>query len=334
MDFYKNKNVLVTGGTGLIGRPLVELLLQAGANVRVASLDEVSRCPKGAEFVPGNLMHLDFCRQVVSGIDYVFHVAGVKGSVGIGVSRAASFFVPALMVNTNMMEAARQAGVKRYLFTSSVAVYPPAQVFREDDAWSGDPHPTDRYAAWAKRMGELQAETYKHEYGWDKIAIVRPLNVYGPWDNFDPETAMVIPALIERALSETPLRVWGDGSAIRDFIYSEDVARGMMLALEKGADCIPINLGSGRGISIGELVETILSQLLTPPTVFWDTTKETGEKAKIMDITRAREKLGFEPRISLKEGIKRTIDWYLTHRDEICLSSTRRFNVFRQGIPA
>lgn len=326
---YKNKNVLVTGGTGLIGRPLVELLLEAEAKVRVVSMDDPSRCPEGAEFVKGNLMHLDICRQIAEGMDYVFHVAGNKGSVRLGVSRAASFFVPALMMNTNMMEAARQAGVERYLFTSSVAVYPPAQILSEDDAWSSNPHPTDRYAAWMKRIGELQAEAYKQEYGWDKIAIVRPTGVYGPWDNFDPESAMAVATLIRRVLDgENPLVVWGDGSAVRDFIYSRDVAHGMMLALEKGANCTPINLGTGKGASIKELVETIVSFVHEPPLIRWDAEKQTGESIRLMDMTRAKEMLGFEAKTSLREGIKETMQWYLANRDV----ANKRYNVFRQGI--
>lgn len=324
---YANRSVLVTGGTGLIGRPLVELLLQAGANVRVASLDDKSRCPEGAEFVRGNLIHWDFCRKVVDGVDYVFHLVGTKGSVGIGNAKAASFFVPHLLFNTHMMEAARQANVQRYLFTSSIAVYPSAQIFKEDDAWNGHPHPTDRYAGWAKRMGELQAAAYKLEYGWDKIAIIRPSNVYGPFDNFDTETAMVIPTLVRRIVDgENPLVVWGDGSAIRDFIYSTDVAEGMMLALERASNCTPVNLGSGRGVSIKELVETITSLVPKPPKVVWDTEKQSGESIRVMDITRAREMIGFVPKTSLKQGIKQTIDWYIQNRDR----ANDRYNVFKQ----
>lgn len=324
---YKGKNVLVTGGTGLIGRPLVELLLQAGATVRVASLDDEKRCPKGAEFVRGNLIHWDFCRKVVKDMNYVFHIAGTKGSVGMGNSKAASFFVPHLLLNTHMMEAAKQAKVDRYLFTSSIAVYPPAGLFIEDEAWNGHPHQTDKYAAWAKRIGELQAEVYKLETGWDKIAIVRPANVYGPFDNFDPKTAMVVPALIRRIFDgENPLVVWGDGSAIRDFIYSRDVAEGMMLALEKAANCKPINLGSGKRTSIKELVETILSLIDDPPEVVWNLEKQSGENIRLMDMTRAKETIGFVPRTSLKRGIKETLDWYLQNIGVV----DDRYNVFKQ----
>lgn len=324
---YKNKRVLVTGGTGLIGRPLVDLLLKEGARVRIASLDDASRSPKDAEFMRGNLIHWDFCKKVVKDMDYVFHVAGTKGSTNIGSSKAASFFVPHLLFNTHMMEAARQAGIKGYLFTSSIGVYPPVDIFVEDKAWDAAPHPGDKYAAWAKRMGELQADTYKLEHGWDKIAIVRPANVYGPHDNFDPKTAMVIPALIRRALDgENPLVVWGDGSEIRDFIFSRDVAKGMALALEKGANCTPINLGSGQRTTIREVVETIVRHVPNPPTIAWDKTKKAAQKIRLMDTTRAEETIGFEATTSLDDGIKETMDWYFLNAKNV----DKRYNVFKK----
>jgi len=214
-----------------------------------------------------------------------------------------------------------------YLYTSSIAVDSPSGVFVEDKAWDGPPHPTDRFAAWAKRMGELQAEAYKVEYGWDKIAIVRPANVYGPYDNFDSKTAMVIPALISRvAAGENPLVVWGDGSAIRDFIFARDCAEGMLLALGKETSCTPINLGSGKGTSIKELVQTILACFPNPPQVIWDTSKSSGQDIRLMDISRANEILGFTPKTSLRQGIKETVEWYKPNRHV----ASKRYNVFHQ----
>jgi GDP-L-fucose synthase len=327
MGFYDRKNVLVTGGTGLIGRPLVELLVQAGAKVRVVSLDDPSRCPAGADFIKGNLVHWEVCQNAVRDMDLVFHLAGTKGSVGIGQTRAASFLVPHLLFNTHMMEASRQAKVDRFLFTSSIGVYPPAEVFVEDDAWKAPPHVTDRFAGWAKRIGELQAEACKIEYGWDRIAIVRPANVYGPYDNFDAKTAMVVPALISRAVGgEDPLTVWGDGSAVRDFIFGRDVAEGMMLALERGANCIPINLGSGTGASIRQLVEAIVSCLDRPPKVAWDNSKPSGESIRLMDMRRAREMIGFSAPTPLAQGVKETVAWYRTNLS----AAAQRYNVFQQ----
>ena len=312
----------------MIGRALTELLLAADAKVRVASLDAPELCPEGAEFIRANLVRWEVCQQIVKDMDYVFHLVGTKGSVGIGESKAASFFVPHLLFNTHMMEAARQAKVARFLLTSSVAISPPAEVFVEDDAWTGSPHPTDRFAAWAKRMGELQAEAYKIEYGWDEIAIVRPANVYGPYDNFDPQTAMVIPALIHRVRSgENPLVVWGDGSAIWDFIFSRDCARGMMLALENGANCTPVNLGSGEGLSIKELGEAGVACVDDPPGVEWDADKQSGDSIRLMDMTRAREMIGFVPETPIQEGVRQTVEYHKS----IAGSVSARYNVFKQG---
>ncbi len=322
---YANKNVLVTGGTGLIGRALVELLLGAGANVRVVSLDEASRCPKGAEFMRGNLMHWDFCQKIVKDMEYVFHLAGIKGSPAMTARKPASFFVPIIVINTNMMETARKCGVKRYLYTSTVGVYSPAEVLYEDDVWKTFPSENDKFAGWAKRMGELQAEAYKIEYGWDNVAIVRPANVYGPYDNFDPNNAMVIPSLIKRALDgENPFIVWGDGSPIRDFIHAEDVGRGMLLALEKGMGQA-INIGSGVGVSIREIVEIIVNNMKVRPKVAWDTSKPSGDKKRLMDVSRAKA-MGFQPMIPIKEGVIGVMDWYQKNRDTV----NKRFNVFTE----
>jgi GDP-L-fucose synthase len=324
---YKEKKVLVTGGTGLIGRPLVEMLIEKGAQVRIASLDDQSRAHPGAEFIKVDLTKLKNCMEVCDGMDFVFHLAGIKGSPAMTRTRPASFFVPTILFNTNMMESARQCRVKRYLFTSTIGVYAPAEVFFEDDVWETFPSKNDRFAGWAKRMGELQAQAYGIEYGWRDIAVVRPANVYGPYDNFDPNNAMVIPSLINRALGgENPLVVWGDGSAVRDFIHARDVAKGMLLAIEKGVGD-PINLGSGEGVSIKQLVDVIVSNLEEPPQVIWDTSKPSGDKKRLMDISRAKA-IGFEPQISIEEGIKEVMKWYKNNKDVV----HKRYNVFTESM--
>ena len=324
MAFYSGKIVLVTGGTGLIGRPLVELLLGERARVRVASLDDPMLAPKGVDFRRADLREFSQCMEVVAGCDVVFHLAGVKGSPAMTAQRPASFFVPTLTFNTNMMEAARRQGVERYLFTSSIGVYSPAEVFHEDDVWKTFPSPNDRFAGWAKRMGELQAEAYRIEYGWNKISIVRPANVYGQYDNFDPKNAMVIPSLIHRALSgENPLVVWGDGSAVRDFIHARDVARGMMLMVEKGCT-EPVNLGSGKGVTIREIAEAVAS-LIPGLKIKWDTTKPAGDAKRVMDTGLATS-IGFKPQIGLCEGIGETLNWYRENR----ASSSQRYNAFTE----
>ncbi len=325
MSAFKNKKVLVTGGTGLIGTPLVELLVEQGAHVRIASLDDPSRAHPKAEFVRTNLMVFDNCKAACKEIEYVFHLAGIKGSPAMTAKKPASFFVPTITFNTLMMEAARQAGVQGYLFTSTNGIYAPAEVMREDDVWKTFPSSNDKFAGWAKRMGELQAEAYQIEYGWKNIAIVRPANVYGPFDNFDPANAMVIPSLIRRAMDgENPLTVWGDGSQIRDFIHAKDVARGMLLAAEKNIP-EPINLGSGTGITIKQIVDIIVSNLDVKPEVIWDTSKPSGDKKRVLDVTRARS-YGFTPSVSLEEGIRGVMEWYKNNKNQV----DKRFNVFTQ----
>jgi GDP-L-fucose synthase len=327
MSFYRGKRVLVTGGTGLIGRPLVEMLIEAGATVTIASLDDGSRAHPAAKFRRVDLREFAECMAVAKEQEIVFQLAGVKGSPAMTAQRPASFFVPTLMFSINMMEAARRCGVERYLFTSSIGVYAPAEVFREDDVWKTFPSPNDRFAGWAKRMGELQAEAYRIEYGWDRISIVRPANVYGPYDNFDPANAMVIPSLIRRAMDgENPLTVWGDGSPVRDFIHARDVARGMMLAVEKGIS-EPLNLGSGTGVAIREVVEIIAANLPTRPKIVWDTTKPAGDATRLMDTTRARSH-GIVPQISIADGIRETMAWYAAHRHEV----DRRYNAFTEPV--
>lgn len=309
----------------MIGRQLVEMLLSAGAKVRIASMDDPSRAHPKAEFKKANLTHFDECLKVCKGMDYVFHLAGVKGSPAMTAKYPANFFVPVILFNTNMMEAARQSGIKNYLFTSTVGVYAPAEVFHEDDVWKTFPSENDKFAGWAKRMGELQAESYTIQYGWKGVSIVRPANVYGPYDNFDPSNAMVIPSLIRRALSgENPLTVWGDGSPVRDFIHARDVARGMMLVMKKGYTK-PVNLGSGKGITIKKLVDIIMSNLETKPKIVWDKTKPSGDKRRLMDIKRAKS-IGFKPEVTFEKGIKEVMDWY----KENYKIADKRYNVFTE----
>ncbi|MDO8509337.1 MAG: NAD(P)-dependent oxidoreductase [Nanoarchaeota archaeon] len=324
MGFYSGKKILVTGGTGMIGKPLVDLLIKEGAIVRIASLDDPSRANPQAEFIKADLTDFQTCMNICKDMEIVFSLVGIKGSPKMMKERPASYFVPSLFFNTNMMEAARKCNVQRYLYTSSIGVYAPAETFNEDDVQKNLPSPNDLFGGWHKRTAELQAEAYKIEYGWDKISIVRPANVYGPHDNFDPENAMVIPALIHRAISgENPLKVKGDGNSIRDFIFSEDVARGMMLVVEKGYN-LPVNLGSGTKFSVRDIVNMIVSNLEKKPVIEYEPSKSLGgDKVRVMNIERA-ESIGFRPQTSLEEGIKKTIGWYKDNKE----TADKRFNVF------
>ena len=324
-SLFRDANVLVTGGTGMIGRCLVESLVSLGAKVRIASLDDPSRAHPGAVFRRADLTRIEECLEACAGMEFVFHLAGIKGSPLMTATKPASFFVPTILFNTNMMEAARRSGVRRYLYTSTVGVYAPAEIFREDDVWKTFPSDNDKFAGWAKRMGELQAEAYRIEHGWNGVSIVRPANVYGRYDNFDPANAMVIPSLIRRALDgEDPFVVWGDGSPVRDFIHASDVAAGMQFVVEK---CFlqPVNLGSGVGVSVKRVVEIIVDRLKKKPRVVWDAAKPAGDRIRLMDISRARS-LGWEPKVAIEEGIRDAMDWYESNRAD----ADKRYNVFTQ----
>jgi len=308
------KNVLVTGGTGMIGRYLVDELLKKHCNVTVVSLDEPVGVPKGVKFKKLDLTSFENCVEAVREQDYVFNLIGIKGSPKMSRENPAKFMVPMLMFNTNMMEAAMRAKVKWYLYTSSVGVYHPAEVFKEDDVWKTFPSENDKHPGWAKRIGELQAEAYSIQNGINNISIVRPANVYGKWDNFDPENAMVIPSLINRIVGgESPLVCWGDGTPIRDFVYAGDVAKAMIKMVEEGIT-EPVNLGSGDGITIKQLAETIRNIYDENIKISWDTNKPKGDAKRIMDTTRAKS-YGINNQTSLYDGLKETIKWFLNNKE-------------------
>jgi GDP-L-fucose synthase len=319
---FKDQKVLVTGGGGMIGRSLVRLLVEREAKVYIADLTKPTDLPEGVVYMKIDLRNFQDCISACEGMDYVFHLAGVKGSPKMCAEQPVDFMVPMLQFNTNMMEAAHRANVKWYLFTSSVGVYAPADVFYEDTVWNTMPSPNDRFAGWAKRMGELQAEAYGIQYGKKNISIVRPANVYGAYDNFNPANAMVVPSLIRKAQENDVLEVWGDGSTIRDFIHADDVALGMIYAVEKQIT-EPINLGSGKGYSIKEVVDMVVKHSGKQLEVKWLTDKPAGDKIRLFDMTRAKSH-GFDISVSLEEGIKSTTDWFLNNKEIL----DKRYNAF------
>ncbi len=311
LDSFAGARCLVTGGTGLIGREVAYLLAESGAIVRVVSLDKVAVSPK-IEYVYGDLTELNFCLDQTKGMDYVFHLAGIKGSIEVTKSKPASFLVPLLMFNTNVLEAARRNGVEKLVYTSSIGAYASAEQFFETENRDGPP--MDMYPGWAKRIAELQIAAYREQYGLD-WSIVRPCNVYGPGDNFDPKNAMVIPTLMMRIhRGENPVKVWGDGSAIRDFAFSRDVAMGTIQALYYGTRGDFVNLGSGVGYTVRELVET-LKEFIDFEYEF-DVTKPSGFPRRVMDITRAREWIHYNPNTSLRQGLEETWNWFKQNQDE------------------
>jgi GDP-L-fucose synthase len=309
---FKNKKCLVTGGTGLIGRQVVEILCDAGADVTIVSLDKIS-IDSRANYIYGDLSYFSKVEKITSDKDYVFHIAGIKGSVKVTKEKPASFFVPLLMMNTNILEACRINEVEKAVYTSSVGAYSSAEVFKEDENLTGEP--MDMFPGWAKRMAEKQVEAYAIQYGMKNIAIVRPANIYGPGDNFDPENAMVIPTIMQRIYrKENPVVIWGDGSAIRDFAYSKDVAEGIIQALYYGTDGKFVNLGSGYGVSIKELVETLHSFL--DFNYEFDISKPSGFPKRVMDISLAEKMVCYSPSTSLVDGLKETWEWFVDNAEE------------------
>ena len=318
---FENKKILVTGGSGMIGRQLVSLLKNENAEIHVADLNKPVNMPDDIIFHNVDLKNFDNCKNICKGMDCVFNLVGIKCSPQVCIERPAEIMGPMMQFNTNMLEAAMLSNVEWYLYTSTVGVYEPAEVLFEDDVWNSQPSKNDWYGGWAKRMGELQCQAYEKQFGKGICSIVRPANVYGPYDNFDPENAMVIPSLIRKANDNEILEVWGDGSPIRDFIHCRDVALGMM-HLVKNKVTEPVNLGSGSGISIKQIADIISKRFGRE--IKWLSDKPMGDKRRVFDTKRA-EKYGFKTQISLEFGINETIDWFIENKEII----DERYNVFR-----
>ena len=311
---FNGRRVLVAGGTGTIGIPLVRELKKRGAYVTVASLEDEAaarrKIPTDVNYLRADFTQKSHCQLAVDGHDYVFNLVGIKGSVGIGERRVASYLIPMLEFQTNLMQASFEKQVKKFLFVGSVCSYPQGSLHREEQVWQGMPKQNDRIPGIAKRVGELLGEAYALEYGWDAVRVVRPANVYGPHDDFDPRTAQVIPALISRALKEPDrLQVWGDGSAVRDFVYSEDVAYWMCEAMNHAPPNYPINLGSGTGLTIREVAQKI-QELTGVRELVFDVTKPAGDPIRLLCIDRAMQVMNYTNITTIEEGLARTIEWY------------------------
>jgi len=312
LKMFRGRNVLVTGGTGLIGRQIVKILCQANAYVKIVSLDRlnVEEC---AQHIYGDLRSFEFCKEVTKDVEFVFHLAGVQGTVQTSSSKMASHFLPMLMINTNFLEAARLNRIKKLVYSSTIGAYEDKEILIESE-YKLASNPMS-FAGWAKRMAELQIYAYKKQYGINTFSIVRLSNIYGPGDNFDPETGMVIPSLMSRIHDgENPLVVWGDGNAVRDFLYSKDAAEGLILAFYYGADGEFVNIGSGKGHSIREVIKVLKS--FKDFEYIFDESKPSGAPKRIMDITKAKERYGFSPEINFYDGLRLTWEWFGKNTEE------------------
>jgi len=319
VNIFKNKNILVAGGTGMVGQQLVPKLLKLNANVTIASLDD-SRLNKNSnvDFYQKDLININNCLEVTKDKDIVFNLLGVTGSPKINITNPGSFMMSNLYCAVNLLYASQKNNVKRYMYTSTYGVYGESSIMKEDSVWKTFPSEHDKYAGWAKRMGELQVEAYKKEFNFESLHVIRPANIYGPYINLNPKNSMVVGSLIRRIIAgENPLKVWGDGTNIRDFVYSEDVAEAMIQVIEKNIN-VPINIGSGKGTSIKNLAEAIISSkyIKNKPNIVFDSSQPTGDKIRILDTSLAN-KHGISCKKNLKEGINLTLEWYLSEKDSI-----------------
>ena len=331
LSFYRGKEVLVAGGTGVIGIPTVQKLTAAGARVTVAAMDPTayaeSVLPEGVLYHKTDLTLLENCLAATRGKQVVLNLVGIKGSTGIGETKVASYLVPMLWFQTNLMEAAFRNRAERFLFVGSICSYPYSdQVKKEASMWDGLPKQNDRIPGLAKRIGEVQGEAYLKEHGWDAVRIVRPSNVYGPYDDFDPATAQVVPSLIRRVLDgENPLTVWGDGSAVRDLVFSRDVADWVLRVVADGPVCEPLNLGNGGGITIRELAETVVSVIAPEVTLRWDSSKPSGDPVRVLSMEKTEKMLDKLPVTPLADGIRQTVQWYLENREKLSQKAERYY---------
>jgi len=308
MNFWNNKKILVTGGAGFLGSFVVDDLIK---NRKVPQ--ENVRIPRSADT---DLRIWENCVKVVNDIDIVVHLAGRGGGIGYNRKYPGLLFYDNILMNSQLMEAARREGVEKFVGIGTVCSYPKyvPVPFREENLWDGYPEETNAAYGLSKKMMLVQSQAYRQQYGFDSIHLLM-INLYGPRDNFDPESSHVVPALIRKFVdavrnSQEEVVVWGTGKVTREFLYAEDAAEGIILASEKYDKSDPVNLGSGSETSIKDLVELISELAGFDGEIRWDTSKPDGQPRRLLDVSRAKKEFGFKARVGLREGLKRTIDWY------------------------
>ena len=254
--------------------------------------------------------------KITKNVDIVFHIAAKVGGIGLNQAKPGELFYDNLIMGTNLLEEARKNGVEKFVALGTVCSYPKFTPipFSEESIWDGYPEETNAPYGLAKKMLLVQSQAYRQQYGFQSIMVI-PTNLYGPHDNFDENSSHVIPALIKKIFdakktNKRKISVWGDGSATRDFLYVDDAARGIILAAEKYNKSDPLNLGSGKEISIKELVNKLLQLTKSNFDIVWETDKPNGQPRRCISIEKARKEIGFEPTIDIDEGLRKTIEWY------------------------
>jgi GDP-L-fucose synthase len=302
--------IVVTGGAGFLGKQVVAQLCQAGARLENITIPRSKSC---------DLRELSNCRQVVAGQDLVIHLAAHVGGIGLNREKPAELFYDNLMMGAQLIEAAYRGGVQKFVCVGTICAYPKFTPvpFKEEDLWNGYPEETNAPYGIAKKALLVQLESYRLQYGFNGIYLL-PVNLYGPEDNFDPRSSHVIPALIRKVYEaqqrgDRHLAVWGDGSPTREFLYSTDAARGIVLASRLYNFAEPVNLGTNLEISIRDLAELICELMEFSGELVWQKEQPNGQPRRCLDTHRAKEQFNFVAQVDLRQGLKNTIDWYRQH---------------------
>lgn len=314
-SFFRNKKVLVAGGAGFVGSNLILKLQYLDAKVRATTHKKNPQIINNKiSYVKADLTNRSDCNKVVRGVDLVFMCAANTSGAAVIENTPLLHVTPNVIMNTLMMEAAYEARVEKFLYISSNTVYPPfTHAVKENDAWKGQPFEKYFPVAWMKRFGEILAEIYATKVNKPmNVVVIRPANIYGPYDDFRWETSHVIPALIRKVVERhKPVEVWGDGSEIKDLIYVEDLVEGMLLAMAKINKFMPINIGTGKGISIRKIVgEIIRIDKYKNAKIKYNKAKPAMIKKRILNVTMAKKVINFRAETKLEEGLAKTINWY------------------------
>lgn len=306
----QDKNILVTGGNGFLGKQVVDQLCKAGATIGRIST------PRSREL---DLCQWSNCQQAVKQQDIVIHLAAHVGGIGLNREKPAELFYDNLMMGTQLIHAAYQEGVSKFVCVGTICAYPKFTPvpFKEDDLWNGYPEETNAPYGIAKKALLVQLEAYRQQYDFNGIYLL-PVNLYGPEDNFDPRSSHVIPALIRKVYEaqergDQELLAWGDGSPTREFLYSTDAARGIVMATQSYNEAAPVNLGTNYEVKIKDLVETICELMGFEGDIVWQTDQPNGQPRRCLDTQRAKEKFGFVAETEFRQGLKNTIEWYRQH---------------------